>query len=97
VALAPCPCQWGCDEADCHGWDTYVLASPAGSRLYRKFGFKNMGAVRTVKGTFTSMLRKARSEVGTRSLDSTLQIVVDEAHDDAFLHTNDFMIKLESS
>jgi hypothetical protein len=51
--------QLVCDEADRNHLDTFVLSSPAGVRLYAKFGFKEVGAVETTQGTFTSMLRKA--------------------------------------
>ena len=35
------------------------MASPAGVRLYGKFGFKDVGTVNTIHGTFTSMLRQS--------------------------------------
>lgn len=52
--------QWGCEDADAHGRDSFLIASPAGIRLYAKFGFKVVGEVRTSAGTFTSMFREAR-------------------------------------
>ncbi|KAJ5549315.1 acyl-CoA N-acyltransferase [Penicillium frequentans] len=54
---------WGCEEADAHERDSFLMASPAGINLYTKFGFKAVGDVHTSTGTFTSMLREAnRSE-----------------------------------
>jgi ribosomal protein S18 acetylase RimI-like enzyme len=53
--------DWGCEQADKTGSDMSLLASPAGIKLYEKFGFEVVGVVE-IKGTkFTSMLRKARS------------------------------------
>jgi predicted N-acetyltransferase YhbS len=52
--------QWGCKEADTHGRDSFLISSPAGIRLYSKFGFKAVGEVHTQTGTFTSMFREAR-------------------------------------
>ncbi|KAF3915839.1 hypothetical protein ABW21_db0209522 [Orbilia brochopaga] len=52
--------QWGCQAADQAGQDSFVMASPAAVKLYRKFGYKVQGEVRTEKGTFTSMYRKAQ-------------------------------------
>ncbi|CEL09842.1 hypothetical protein ASPCAL12971 [Aspergillus calidoustus] len=37
--------------------DAFVLSSPAGIRLYSRFGFKAVGIVETKEGNFTSMLR----------------------------------------
>jgi ribosomal protein S18 acetylase RimI-like enzyme len=53
--------QWGCDDVDANGQDAFVMASPAGIRLYEKYGFTKVGEVVTTKGTFTSMLRESRS------------------------------------
>jgi predicted acetyltransferase len=53
--------QLVCDEADRNDLDAFVISSPAGVRLYAKFGFKEAGAVETIHGKCTSMLRKARS------------------------------------
>ncbi|KAL1867182.1 hypothetical protein Plec18167_008723 [Paecilomyces lecythidis] len=50
-----------CDEIDERGLDAFVMSSPAGIRLYSKFGFKAVGTVRTNHGVFTSMLRTAKS------------------------------------
>lgn len=52
--------QWGCDEADLHRWDSFVMASPDGVPLYRKFDFKEVGQVWTEHEIFTSMLRESR-------------------------------------
>ena len=51
--------QWGCNEADRKKLDSYVLASPVGTLLYRKSGFENVGQICVQGVTFTSMLRKA--------------------------------------
>jgi hypothetical protein len=53
--------EWGCEQADKTGSDTFLLASPAGSKLYEKFGFEVVGVVEIKGAKFTSMLRKARS------------------------------------
>jgi hypothetical protein len=52
--------EWGCGQADKTGSDTFLLASPAGLKLYTKFGFESMGVVEIKGAKFTSMLRKAR-------------------------------------
>lgn len=52
--------EWGCKQADKMGLDSYLLASPAATRLYGKFGFKAVGEVEVKGAKFTSMLRKAR-------------------------------------
>lgn len=54
--------QWGCEEADAHGRDSFLISSPAGICLYTKFGFKSVGEVHTSTGTFTSMFREATME-----------------------------------
>ena len=54
--------QWGCDEADRRGLESYILASPAGVQLYRRFGFKTVGEVYTHGVNFTSMLRRAQKD-----------------------------------
>ncbi|KAL2698998.1 hypothetical protein AAEP93_010386 [Penicillium crustosum] len=53
--------RWACDEADKNGRDGYLLASPAGVRLYETFGFKKVGEVRTAKGSLHSMFRKTQN------------------------------------
>jgi predicted N-acetyltransferase YhbS len=50
-----------CDKADENNLDAFVMSSPAGIRLYSKFGFKATGIVQTSQGVFTSMIRIARS------------------------------------
>jgi hypothetical protein len=52
--------QWGCEQADEHCRDAFLIASPAGMRLYEKFGFKVVGEVQATGGTFTNMFRKAQ-------------------------------------
>jgi ribosomal protein S18 acetylase RimI-like enzyme len=52
--------QWGCEEADGHGRDSFLIASPAGIQLYTNFGFKVVREIHTMWGTFTSMFREAR-------------------------------------
>ena len=54
--------QWGCDEADRNGLDSYILASPVGVQLYRRFGFKSTGEVCVHGAKFPSMLRKAPND-----------------------------------
>ena len=44
-----------CDEIDRLEWPAFVMASPAGVRLYAKFGFDVVGGVKTSEGAFTSM------------------------------------------
>ncbi|KAL5040773.1 hypothetical protein BDW71DRAFT_193128 [Aspergillus fruticulosus] len=46
-----------CDYIDDNALDAFVLSSPAGIRLYYRFGFKAVGIVETKQGNFTSMLR----------------------------------------
>lgn len=46
-----------CDHVDKNALDAFVLSSPAGIRLYPKFGFRAVGVVETKQGNFTSMLR----------------------------------------
>lgn len=53
--------RWACDEADRNGRDGYLLASPAGVRLYETFGFEKVGEVRTAKGSLHSMFRKTQN------------------------------------
>ena len=50
-----------CDKADQNNYDAFVLSSPAGVRLYTKFGFKVVGSVETHQGQFISMLRTQTS------------------------------------
>ena len=52
--------QWGCDKADSCGWNSFVMASPEGVALFRKFDFKAVGQVCTGHGTFTSMFRESK-------------------------------------
>ncbi|KAJ0417610.1 hypothetical protein BJY00DRAFT_325445 [Aspergillus carlsbadensis] len=46
-----------CDYVDNNALDAFVLSSPAGIRLYSRFGFEAFGIVETEQGDFTSMLR----------------------------------------
>lgn len=46
-----------CDYVDENALDAFVLSSPAGIRLYSKFGFRAVGVIETKHGNFTSMLR----------------------------------------
>ena len=48
-----------CDYVDGNALDAFVLSSPAGIRLYSKFGFRAVGVLETKHGNFTSMLRTA--------------------------------------
>ncbi|KAI8676166.1 N-acetyltransferase domain-containing protein [Fusarium sp. Ph1] len=52
-----------CSEIDRLGWPAFVMASPAGVRLYAKFGFDVVGRMETSEGAFTSMLRQSRHSV----------------------------------
>ncbi|KAI1827543.1 acyl-CoA N-acyltransferase [Xylaria intraflava] len=52
--------QWFCEQVDRSQRFAFVMASPAGIRLYEKFGFKTVGVVSSQKGHFTSMLRRPR-------------------------------------
>ena len=54
--------QWGCDEADRSGLDSYILASSVGVQLYQRFGFKSIEEVCMHGAKFTSMLRKASND-----------------------------------
>jgi predicted N-acetyltransferase YhbS len=47
-----------CEDMDRNRRYGYVLASPAGARLYSKFGFETVGQVDTPHGPITSMLRQ---------------------------------------
>lgn len=51
-----------CDYVDDNALDAFVLSSPAGTRLYSRFGFKAVGIVETKQGNFTSMLRASGVE-----------------------------------
>lgn len=51
---------WGCGQADDSKTETFVMASPAGLRLYRKFGFDEVGSVQIGAARFSSMIRKPR-------------------------------------
>ena len=61
--------------------DCYVMASPAGVPLYRKFGFKEVGLVESVHGGSTSMFKtgcwQQRGSLSDDALEST-QAVVDK-------------------
>jgi hypothetical protein len=46
-----------CEYVDENALDAFVLSSPAGIRLYSRFGFKAVGIIETKEGNFTSMLR----------------------------------------
>lgn len=52
-----------CRVVDEHALDAFVSSSPAGIRLYSKFGFKAVDVVETSQGTFTSMLRPSGSSL----------------------------------
>lgn len=45
------------DYVDKNTLDAFVLSSPAGIRLYCKFGFRAVRAVEIKHGNFTSILR----------------------------------------
>ncbi|KAJ9245751.1 hypothetical protein DTO271D3_4073 [Paecilomyces variotii] len=66
--------QWGTEEADAHGRDSFLISSPAGVRLYAKFGFKVVGEIHTPRGTFTSMFREAQLNEVTSSFNEISSI-----------------------
>ena len=49
--------EWGCGMADAGGQDIFLLASPAGIKLYKKFGFRALSSHEVKGDKFTSMLR----------------------------------------
>ncbi|KAG8412959.1 hypothetical protein J3458_013382 [Metarhizium acridum] len=49
-----------CDDIDELGWPAFVMSSPAGVRLYTKFGFDVVSRIETCEGTLTSMFRRPR-------------------------------------
>jgi ribosomal protein S18 acetylase RimI-like enzyme len=53
-----------CDHVDQYGLDALVLSSPAGIRLYSKFGFRAVGVVESKHGNFTSILRTSSVSPG---------------------------------
>lgn len=56
-----------CEDMDRHDRFGFVLGSPAGVKLYSRFGFEPVGQVDTRYGAITSMLRRPRSvEVDAR-------------------------------
>ncbi|KAJ6120162.1 hypothetical protein N7523_004442 [Penicillium sp. IBT 18751x] len=61
-----------CDFVDANALDVFVMSSPAGIRLYSKFGFKAVGVVETAEGSFTSMLRTSGLD-SRRNLASTFE------------------------
>ncbi|KAK4096039.1 hypothetical protein N658DRAFT_65559 [Parathielavia hyrcaniae] len=50
-----------CENMDRHDRYGYVLSSPAGVRLYSKFGFEAVGQVDTPHGPTTSMMRSRQA------------------------------------
>lgn len=53
--------QHACDRFDLLHCPAFVMASPSGVPLYRKFGFLIVGKVETSKGIFSSMIREPQS------------------------------------
>ena len=53
-----------CQTLDENELDAFVMSSPAGVRLYAKFGFKTAGAIETTQGIFTGMLRLGAADPG---------------------------------
>lgn len=49
------------EDMDRHDRYSYVLASPAGVRVYSKSGFEAVGQVVTLYGPLTSMLRRRQA------------------------------------
>ncbi|ORY72128.1 acyl-CoA N-acyltransferase [Pseudomassariella vexata] len=53
--------KWGLDRADADGLEAYLVASPSGAPIYRRYGFEDI-EVWTLKGhTECFMLRKAKA------------------------------------
>ncbi|KAF6841819.1 acetyltransferase [Colletotrichum musicola] len=50
--------RWFCEETDKNGRFAYILASPEGVHLYRRFDFEIFGVVFTSEGDISSMLRQ---------------------------------------
>ncbi|KAI0423938.1 hypothetical protein F5Y09DRAFT_325768 [Xylaria sp. FL1042] len=50
-----------CSKIDGYGLPAFVMASPAGIGLYKKFGFDVVGTVEMRTGTIASMVRPAAS------------------------------------
>ncbi|KAL2829865.1 hypothetical protein BJY01DRAFT_240556 [Aspergillus pseudoustus] len=50
-----------CDYVDGNELNAFVMSSPAGIRLYYRYGFNAVGIVETKQGNFTSMLRTSGS------------------------------------
>jgi predicted acetyltransferase len=44
---------WGCDQADKDEVDIFLIVSPAGLKLYKKFGFEEVGSVEVNGAKFT--------------------------------------------
>ena len=53
-----------CEDIDHHNRHGFVLGSPAGVRLYSRFGFEPVGQVETPYGPITSMLRRHKTVQG---------------------------------
>lgn len=53
--------QYISEDMDRHNRYGYVLASPAGVRLYSKFGFEVVGQVDTPYGSIKSMIRRPQA------------------------------------
>lgn len=52
--------QWAFKEADKHGEDCYLVATPAGLPLYRVLGFEEVGVLKLFGVPHTSMIRKSQ-------------------------------------
>ncbi|KAL2005066.1 hypothetical protein VTN00DRAFT_2916 [Thermoascus crustaceus] len=52
--------KWGCDRGDQDGVALYIDATPAGARLYEKFGFEDRSDPRYTAEGIASMVRDAR-------------------------------------
>jgi hypothetical protein len=71
---------------DHHGRYGYVLASPAGVRLYVRFRFKPVGQVDTPYGPITSMLRQPRATLSpeTNSVVDVGELIPSEGSADLY-------------
>ena len=56
--------QHVCEDIDRHNRYGFVSGSPAGVRLYSRFGFEPVGRVETPYGPITSMLRQPKTVQG---------------------------------
>lgn len=63
--------RWGCEHADSQGLNSFIMASPAALKLYKKFGFEEVGAVEYRGAEFTSMFRKPQKSQDAKTSGAT--------------------------